>query len=215
MSALTSQRNLMGLGVVGTLASLLTSGIANGVQAAMTFAADTINGVKGVGTNGAGTSVTITGGTSNGTGAGTSVALAPGAVGTGTAGGVMIRGAVYFAQPTVTAKTVSATLTGAEILAGIITGNQGAAGAASYQLPLGSSMQTAMSGALADRDSFDFSIINISTVAAEDITVTTNTNWTLVGSMVVESRDSDRAQSSGTFRAVRTAANTFTLYRIA
>lgn len=112
------------------------------------------------------------------------------------------------------AKTTDVTLTGAELLAGIITVNQGAAGASALTLPLATAMDTAMPEAVAGT-AFDFSVINISTVAAEDATVTTNTGWTLVGGMVVESRDSDRANSSGRFRARKTATGAWTLYRLA
>jgi hypothetical protein len=117
------------------------------------------------------------------------------------------------------AKTTSTTLTAAELLTGIITGNQGAAGAAAYTLPLATDFETALlalSPDLKNNDSFDFSVINISAVAAEDITMTTNTGWTLVGSMVLEAREATQVQmSQGLFRARRTAANTYTLYRLA
>ena len=121
-------------------------------------------------------------------------------------------------QVTPTAKTTSATLTAAEILTGIITGNQGAAGAAAYTMPLATDWEIALIAAfpgLQNNDSFDFSVINISAVASEDITMTTNTGWTLVGSMVLEAREATQVQmSQGLFRARRTAANTYTLYRI-
>lgn len=117
------------------------------------------------------------------------------------------------------AKTVSVTLTAAEIMAGLITGNQGAAGAATYTLPLATDLETALVAAhpgLANDDSFDFAIINLSAVAAEDITVATNTGWTLVGSMVVESNEATAQKGpQGAFRARRTAANAYSLYRIA
>lgn len=117
------------------------------------------------------------------------------------------------------AKTTSTTLTAAEIMAGIITGNQGAAGAATYTLPLATALETALLAVhpgLQNDDSFDFHVINISTVAAEDITIATNTGWTLVGSMlVIEQAAGNPGGSNGMFRVRRTAANTYTLYRIA
>lgn len=122
-------------------------------------------------------------------------------------------------QGTPAAKTVSATLTAAELLTGLITGNQGAAGAAAYTLPLATDLEVALVAAypgLQIDDAFDFNVINISTVAAEDITMTTNTGWTLVGSMlVIEQAAGNPAGSNGSFRVRRTAANTYTLYRIA
>lgn len=126
----------------------------------------------------------------------------------------ILRGTVLQAQAAATAKTVSVTLTAAEILAGIITVNQGAAGASALTLPLGTDMDLGIATA-AVNDSFNFYVINISVVAAEDATVTTNTGWTLVGGMVVESRDTDRSNSSGYFCARRTAAGLWTLYRLA
>jgi hypothetical protein len=115
------------------------------------------------------------------------------------------------------AKTTSVTLTAAEIIAGLITGNQGASGAAAYTLPLGSDLETALLAAhpgLANDDSFDFSVINLSVDDAEDITVTTNTGWTLVGDMVVHAGSTVTFPRVGLFRARRTAADTYTLYRI-
>lgn len=114
-----------------------------------------------------------------------------------------------------TAKTVSATLTAAEILAGIITVAQGAAGASAQQLPLASAMDTALPNAAAG-DAIDFSVINISTVDAEDASLTTNTGWTLVGSMDVPAYSAAGSlNSSGRFRARKTGTATWTLYRIA
>lgn len=121
-------------------------------------------------------------------------------------------------QVTPAAKTVSVTLTAAELLTKLITGNQGAAGAAAYTLPLGADLETALLAAnpfLAADDSFDFSVINLSVVAAEDITITTNTGWTLVGSMlVIEQAAANPAGSNGTFRVRRSSAGVFVLYRI-
>lgn len=118
-------------------------------------------------------------------------------------------------QAAAAAKTTSVTLTAAEIIAGLLTGNQGAAGAATYTLPLGTDIETALIASfpgLANDDSFDFSIINISTVAAEIITVATNTGLTLVGDLTIAPVIAGD-QSSGTFRCRRTAANTYTVYR--
>jgi hypothetical protein len=117
-------------------------------------------------------------------------------------------------QPTPHAATVSATLTAAQLLTRIITVNQGGAAASELTLPLATAMDTGFSDAGAD-GAFDFSVINLSTVAAEDATILTNTGWTLVGEMTVESNDADRARSAGLFRARRTGAGAWTLYRIA
>lgn len=112
-----------------------------------------------------------------------------------------------------TAKTVSATLTAAEILTGLITVNQGAAGASVQTLPTAAAMDTALPDFAADM-SFDFSLINISTVAAEDASIATNTGWTLVGNMDVASNAAATDKSAGRFRARKTAAGAWTLYRL-
>lgn len=115
------------------------------------------------------------------------------------------------------AKTTTTTLTAAEIMGGLITGNQGGAGSASYTLPLGTDLETAMIAAypgLANDDSFDFSVVNISTNANEDITVVGNTGTTLVGSGAVASNAAATDLSAGAFRVRRTATNTYSIYRI-
>jgi hypothetical protein len=117
-------------------------------------------------------------------------------------------------QATPTAKTVSATLTAAEILVGIVTVAQGAAGASALQLPTGTALDTALPNAVAD-DCIDFSVINTSTVDAEDASLTTNTGWTLVGSMDIPAYSAAGSlNSSGCFRARKTGTATWTLYRI-
>lgn len=120
-------------------------------------------------------------------------------------------------QPAPVAKTVSTTLLASDLIAKLITGNQGGGAAASYQLPLASDFEVAFAatvGPLPDNAAWQFSVLNISTVAAEDITITANTGWTLVGSMVVtEQASASPANSVGRFIARRTAANTYTLYR--
>lgn len=118
------------------------------------------------------------------------------------------------------AKTTTTTLTAAELLGRLLTANQGGAAAASYTLPLATDLEVALRtlvGApnLSADDSFDFTIINLSVVAAEDVTVLTNTGWTLVGKMTVESNDAVTSDARGTFRVRRTALNAYTLYRIA
>lgn len=122
-------------------------------------------------------------------------------------------------QVTPAAKTTSTTLTAAELLTRLLTANQGGAAAATYTLPLGTDLEAALVLLVGTSDlkadaSFDFSITNISTNAAEDVTVATNTGWTLVGKMTVESNAAVTDDSRGLFRVRRTAASTFTLYRV-
>lgn len=130
---------------------------------------------------------------------------------------VIVIGAKGFrtrSQATPTAKTVSATLTAAEIAPLIITVNQGAAGASALQLPLATAMDTAFPEMIAN-DAFDLALINTSVTAAETASLTTNTGWTLVGAMDVPAYSAAGSlNSSGIFRARKTAAGAWILYRI-
>lgn len=116
-------------------------------------------------------------------------------------------------QGAAVAKTAAATLTAAELNARIITIDSGATGAVDLQLPLA----TAMDGLVVNPRtglSFDFHVVNLSTTSSDDATITTNTGWTLVQSMVVYANDAGTARSVGTFRAQKTGAG-WTLTRIA
>lgn len=112
------------------------------------------------------------------------------------------------------AVTVSATLTTANLTNGIITVNEGGAGASAQQLPLATDLDTALPAADVDY-SFDFTVLNISTVAAESATITVNTGWTLVGDIAIQANNASTTKSVGRFRARKTAAGAWTLYRIA
>ena len=112
------------------------------------------------------------------------------------------------------AKTISATLTALEIWQGLITVNQAAAGSSAQQLPTCADLDLLLTDWIAN-DSFDFSVINVSTVDAEDASITTNTGWTLTGNMDIPAYSAAGSlNSSGRFRARKTAAATWTLYRI-
>lgn len=163
--------------------------------------ATTVSGGDATAGNGNGGDLNLVGGAKNGTGV-------PGVVRTGAAGEV-----VFVNQGAPAAKTVSATLTAAEILSKIITVNQGSAGASALQLPLATDLDVALPTSVAG-DAFDFSLINISTVAAEAASLTTNTGWTLVGDMDVAANSAITTKSAGRLRARKTAAGAWTLYRL-
>lgn len=187
------------------------AGTGNGATASVTA------GASGAGATGNGGAANVTGGAAASTnGNGGSVVLTGGAkAGSGVAGMIIERSVKLVAQGTPTAKTTSATLTAAEVLAGIITLNQGAGGATAQQLPTAADLDTAVPDAAAG-DAFDFSVINISTTDAEDGSVTTNTGWTLVGSMDIHAYSAAGSlNSSARFRARKTGAGAWTLYRIA
>lgn len=115
------------------------------------------------------------------------------------------------------AKTVTAIMTAAEMLNGMITGNQGGAAAAVYQLPLGTAIETAFAAAMGHgleaNDSFDFNVINISTVAAEVLSLTANTGVTVVGDMTMAAVAVGDT-SSGAFRCRRVSNGVYVVYRL-
>lgn len=115
---------------------------------------------------------------------------------------------------TVTAMTTSATITTAAILGGMISANQGAAGAATYTMPTGTVLAAALPTSFTVGDYVEFCITNVSTVAAEDVTVDGATGTTLKGNGTVASNAAATDVSFGTFRAVNTGTNTFDVYRI-
>lgn len=180
-----------------------------------------VGGASGVGgATGNGGNATMTGGTSNATnGNGGSVVLTPGVLaGTGVTGVVYSRGTDMFKMSAPAAKTTDATLTAAEILGGLITVNQGGAGTSTLTLPLGTSLQSALPSDLAVGDCFQFSVINISTVAAEDCIMAGNTGTTYVGKTTINSNDAITSPSSATFvvrcTGVGAGAGTFSIYRV-
>lgn len=131
------------------------------------------------------------------------------------AGGPYASGIFYRAQGAPTAKTTSATLTASELAAGIVTINQGAGATSAQQLPTAAAMDTGFA-ALPNGGSLDVVFINTSTVDAEDASVTTNTGWTLVGSMDFHAYSAAGSlNSSGILRLRKTGTAAWTAYRIA
>lgn len=112
------------------------------------------------------------------------------------------------------AKTVSGLMTAANLLVGLITVAQGAGAASAQQLPTAANLDLAQPDAV-ENSCFDFSVINTSTVDAEDASITTNDGWTLVGSMDLPAYSAAGSlNSSGRFRARKTGAAAWTLYRL-
>ena len=162
------------------------------------------NATAGNGNGGAGGTVLITAGTG-----GTSVGGTAGVDGC-----VILRGTLGVKQGNPAAKTTSATLTAAEVITGIITVNQGGGANSALQLPAGSTMDTAFPD-FSSGDAFDFSVVNISTNAAETASITTNTGLTLVGNMLLAANTAVTANSQGRFRGIKIGAGTWTFCRIA
>lgn len=119
------------------------------------------------------------------------------------------------------------------MLSGLITGDNGSGGNAVYTLPTGAWLDGTEADATGDlttnveaglfavNDSFDWVLINLSKDATADtLTVTASTGHSIVGNAVVnpdatsDSIGDAHLNSSATFRTRKTAANTFTTYRI-
>jgi hypothetical protein len=82
-------------------------------------------------------------------------------------------------------------------------------------LPTGADLDDALTSFMINNASFDFTIINLSTTAADIITLTASTGITIVGQAIVEAAENTALYlSSGTFRVRKTAADTFVAYRI-
>ena len=109
-------------------------------------------------------------------------------------------------QGTVATATSTATLTVAQITAGILSANPSTT-AASYTLPTGTLIDATLTNAKVG-STFDLIIVNLGT-STGDITIVAGTGITLVGSATVT--DGTSAQ----VRFVRTGEATYTMYRIA
>ena len=120
-----------------------------------------------------------------------------------------------FPQGAPAAKTgATVTLTAADLNANLITFNGGTAGAVTATLPTVALLEALISNVRVDM-AFDFYVVNISTVGAEDVTLATAAGWTLVGNMFVASNAATTDVSSAKFRARKTGVGTWTLYRAA
>lgn len=62
--------------------------------------------------------------------------------------------------------------------------------------------------------SFDFSLINISSGPGDDAAIAINTGWTIKGPTLIFAFDTPQPTSFGRFRARKTGAGAWTLYRI-
>lgn len=118
-------------------------------------------------------------------------------------------------QGNVSAQGGATTLTVANLLTGIITGTQSTGGNVNYTLPTGALTDAGAEFAIGD--SFDWSLINLSSAAADTVTVTAGTGHTIVGVAVVQSAHATTGGLYGNaarFRTRKTAADTFITYRI-
>jgi hypothetical protein len=128
-------------------------------------------------------------------------------IGGGTANNLQQLGNAFIAQPTPSAINASATLTIAQLLTRLITTTS--AVAVAFTLPTGTLTDAGiLNGQLLVNQSFDWNIVNTGSVVGI-ITMSGGTNHTYVGLTTIA------ITTSATFRTVKTAANTFTTYRIA
>lgn len=128
-------------------------------------------------------------------------------------GAVITRGMSCRAQAAPVAKTVTAAITAAELITGLMT-TTGATGPSVHQLPTGTLLEAALPAQFAIGDSFEWTLINTGTGASDDATITVNTDVTIVGNPTVGAlTDATIIAGSGTFLVKKTAANTFVVYR--
>lgn len=120
---------------------------------------------------------------------------------------------IFLNQGAPATATVSATLTAAQLQTGILSVNQGAGAATTLTLPTGTLMDAAFPNMPAN-NAFDFSVINVSTVGAEDATIAAGVGFTVVGNVTVASNAAVTDVSFARFRARKTDVATWILYRI-
>lgn len=109
--------------------------------------------------------------------------------------------------PAPTTATDTATLTVAQVLNGIILATPTAA--ANYTLPTVANLEASLTNATKTGNFFEFTIINLAS-SNYDITIVTNTGWTVTGGGVVVVQEA----SSARFGARKTGTATWQLYRL-
>ena len=126
-----------------------------------------------------------------------------------------LKGTILTRQPTPTAKTTATTLTIAELLTRIITGTHTAGATQNYILPTGTLCDAGIE--MANNDSFEWTLINLSAAAIDTVTIVAGADHTVIGNMIVQSAHATTGAlygNSATFRTRKTATNTFVTYRI-
>lgn len=114
-------------------------------------------------------------------------------------------------------KTTTVALTAAEVLSGILLCNQAGGAAATYTMPTGTLLQAQINATMPNfvvGDTFELSFVNVSTVAAEDVTIAGGVGTTAAGNMTIPSNAAVGDAAYATFRFRKTGDNAFTFYRI-
>lgn len=121
--------------------------------------------------------------------------------------------AIFKTQVPHTTASVTATLTVAQILSGLIIVNQAGAAACTLTMPTASALDTAFPN-LKTNSRIDVSFVNISTVGAEDATIAVGTGITAYGNLFVPSNAATSDVAWGTFALVKTGDAAYNLYRV-
>lgn len=111
-------------------------------------------------------------------------------------------------SPDPTTATVTATLTTAQLLSGILLGSPGTS-AAAYTTPTGTQIDAVLTNAKVG-SCFDLCIVNVNGSTSGVITLTAGTGITIVGLATVVAT----AGTAQTWRFRRTGTGTYTAYRI-
>ena len=115
-------------------------------------------------------------------------------------------------QGTPATATVTATLTTAQLLNGIILGTPTTT-AAAYTLPLATDLDAVVSSAKVG-SSFEFVVINTNGSGGGVITITTNTGWSIGTSGSQGLMTVTTAGTAQNYRAVKTGDGAWSLYRV-
>jgi hypothetical protein len=115
-------------------------------------------------------------------------------------------------QGTPATATVTATLTTAQILNGILLGTPTTT-AAAYTLPLATDLDAAVPSAKVN-SSLEFVVVNTNGSGSGVITITTNTGWSIGTSGSQGLMTVTTAGTAQAYRAVKTGDGSWSLYRI-
>ncbi len=222
---ITGLADTQGGAVVSTGGTSSTAGNAGGANSLVggvpgaTGVGGAVDATGGAGgsTSGKGGSASLTGGAGTaGNASGGSVILAGGAKnGSGLDGGYFNRATFQLRKlGTPATATDTASLTDAQMVAGILVGTPTAA--AAYTVRTGTQLKAALPTDLAAGDSFDLVIINLAATTNWDITLTAATDITIVGDPVVGPLADVATQQAceGTFRFRFVSGTTFVAYRV-
>lgn len=133
------------------------------------------------------------------------------------------QGIVIKPMPAPTAKTTAVTLSAAELLARYLTGTHTAGATQAYTLPTGTDLEAAIQAApeleklFQNNTGFEWELINLSAAALDTITLTANTDHTIVGAALVPSNHVTTGGLDGTstsrWRTRRVSSGVFVTYR--